>query len=268
MEIAIPSAFRSNGGLKTLAQVWDDPRLSATFYVPDDQYAEYRRYLPGSISLEGVRDSKTVSDARNAIMRDFAGSRLVIMEDDVPYFVGSRHCFAPTRHGAPPSTPRLHIYEVARMGFNAMDYWGTGIWGIYPVAYSGTQLKPRIAYGDLFLVGHAIGMDVPSAPPFLTLPVKEDYELSAWAIDTYDGVVRLDCIAPYSTSGKGAGGTNVYRTPELERYCADMLMAKWPHLFHRKGSGKGRQGMAQVAIKGNVAYEQVEVEDGWFPYAP
>lgn len=271
MRIAIPSAHRADKRARSLEQLLElenVPAAEIVFYVPGDQALDYRRFLPGWISVYGVGDCIHVNTARNAILTDHMGGDIVIMEDDVPWYTGSRHCFAPTRYQSPPSSPRLHVLDVASIGFAALDAHGLTAWGIYPVAYSGTALKPRVGVGTLFLVGHTVGLRLSSREAVeryrLELPLKEDYELSALAVEHAGAVVRLDCIAPFSTSGKGTGGTNVYRERRIEADCARHLLDRWPNIFQPKTSE--RNGLAQVAMVGEVQWFHVEPEKGWWPY--
>jgi hypothetical protein len=266
MDIAIPSAYRADKKARSLEQLSDVDGTSVTFYVPDDQVGEYLRFLPKWVDVASVPNCDTVNVARNAIHSDYAGQRIVVMEDDVPWFVASRHCVDPRLHTGPPSSPRLTIVDVAKMGWAALDSTGAEMWGVYPVAYSGTALKPRVGVGSLFLVGHAVGLDLRHGwAPRLELPIKEDYELTALALERTGRVVRLDLVAPYSTSGKGEGGTRVYRNPQQEAAAADALCARWPQWFTPKPTE--REGLAQVAMDNTgVKYVTVTPEAGWAPY--
>jgi hypothetical protein len=211
-----------------------------------------------------VRNSTHVNVARNAIMADHAGGDVVIMEDDVPWFYGANKTFDPAlRPGSAPASPRVLIDELSRMGFTALSATGLAMWGIYPVSYSGAALKPRLGVGSLFCVGHAVGLRLRGWTPRLQMRIKEDYELSALAVERWGSVVRLDLIAPYSISGHGSGGTATYRNPALESDAVDELLTRWPHLF--KDTGKLREGLRQVKMLAPepVRWTTVHPEPGW-----
>lgn len=265
--IAIPSAHRADRRARSLEQLEHlEGRINVTFFVPEEQAAAYRRWLPGWMWVRAVPACPTVDVARNAIHVEYAGSRVVVMEDDVPWYVGSRAVWDSRLHpGSPPSSPRLNVLEVAALGWAAAEKHGSLMWGIYPVSYSGLALKPRYGVGALFCVGHTVGLDLRSGwEPRLSLPIKEDYELSALAVEADAGVVRLDAVSAYSVSGRGDGGTRVYRAAPMELQAAQDLMRRWPDLFAMKPGL--RDGLPQVKMVGEVSWWPIAAESGWLPY--
>lgn len=265
-KIAVPSSGRA-GRARSLEQLIRlHERADVSWYVPAEEASAYEKALPWWMNVRPLTDCHTVDVARNAIHSDYAGDRVVVMEDDVPWYVGSREVFEPSLHpGSPPSSPRLNVLEVAALGWAAARRHDLSVWGIYPVAYSGLALKPRYGVGSLFLVGHTVGLDLRGDfQPRLRLPIKEDYELTALAIEAEGAVVRLDCICPYSVSGKGAGGTNQYRNPQQEAEAADALLRRWPAMFEPKPGL--REGLAQVKMVGPNVWHPVGREAGWRPY--
>jgi hypothetical protein len=136
---------------------------------------------------------------------------------------------------------------------------------VYPVAYSGLALKPRLGVGCLFLVGHTVGLRLKEASvPELQLPIKEDYELSAQYVEAHGAVVRLDCVCAYSISGKGTGGTSTYRNPKQEAEAAAYLLRTYPSMFTSKAND--RNGLKQIAMKGDVEWTTLNATKGWQPY--
>lgn len=253
--LAIPSAWRPHGGRTLEGLLPLEGQVDVTYFVPSDQYMDYRKRLPGWIRVSPKGGLLHIT--RGVIMEDHRGGRVTMMDDDVSWFIGSKDVFRPTDPRA-PSTPHVNIVQVMERGWRTLKMAqelhpdnAPHAWGVYPVPYSGSMLKPRWGVGDLFLVGHTLACEVPSDGAGFTqhLMLKEDYEFTAHHLDRDGSVVRLDYVCAYSTVGTGAGGMEHQRTYEREAYSTDWLLAKWPHRFRHS---KERKGLPQVALVGDA----------------
>jgi hypothetical protein len=261
INIAIPSVNRASRAARTLEQLDAlQGRVNVRWYVRKDQAAEYRRHVPGWQDV--ISSGGLINVAVNNILSDYAGADVVMVDDDIPWYVGCRAVFAP-RPGNAPKTPKLTVLEAAQMGFGALDATGLHMWGQYPVPYSGTALKPRIGVGTVFLPGATMGVRVPSGgmPFTVELAIKQDYEMSAKAIDHWGAVVRLDLLAAYTVGGGIADGSmGGYRTPATEGHACQWLQQRWPHLFTPRAD---REGLPQVSMVTDVQWHTVQPEAGW-----
>lgn len=259
--LAIPSAWRPSGG-RTLEQLVPlEGQVDVTYWVPSEQYLDYRKRLPGWIRVSPAGGLLHV--ARGRIMEEHRGARVTMMDDDIPWYIGSRSVFTPTDPRA-PSTPHVNIVQLMERGWRSLEFAKAlhpttqpRAWGIYPVPYSGTMLKPRWGVGDLFLVGQTLACEVPSeGTGFLQHSMmKEDYEWTAHHLDRDGAVVRLDYVCAYSTVGTGAGGMEHQRTYESESAAVDYLLTTWPHRFR---ISKERKGLPQVALVGDAPVYYLE----------
>ena len=222
--VAVPSAGRA--GQATTPQALAELDIDCTLYVPPQQIEAYKAAHPTAnvVTDGGVAG---IPQARSHILQQHAGQRMVMMDDDVPSLMGGG------------------IDTTIQEGFDALDRLGLTMWGVYPVANRG-WLKPRIAVGQMFLIGQMFGMDVPTNPPTLRAPLKEDYELCAHILDKEGAVVRLEYVAPKSRNTVGAGGCQDYRDQALEHEACQYLLDRWPNRFR---PARALQGRAQVAFK-------------------
>lgn len=271
-QLAIPSAWRPHGGRTLEGLLPLEGQVDVTYWVPSDQYAEYRRNLPGWIRVSPKGGLLHI--ARGRIMEEFRGDRITMMDDDIPWYIGSNRVFRPTDPRA-PATPHVNIVDVMQRGWDALRVAQQmhhpaatpRAWGIYPVPYSGSMLKPRWGVGDLFLVGQTLACEVPSDGAGFEqhLMMKEDYEWTAHHLDRDGAVVRLDYVCAYSTVGTGKGGMEHQRTYEREAYAVDYLLGKWPTRFRHS---KERKGLPQVALVGEAPvyyYQPHESIQRFFP---
>lgn len=249
--VSIPS---SNRWLKSRSLEQLEPlqnEVDIFYYVPPEQESAYVKHMPSWVVV--VPAGGYLHHARRSIIRDNLGEDVVMMDDDIPWFVGSLAAFPKYVTSHAPKTPKLNVLDVATLGFKVLDAEGLNAWGVYPVPYSGTALKPRVGVGTVYLCGGTIGLRVPADGMGFKgiLHLKEDYEMSARLIDRDGAVVRLDCICPYTTVGAGSGGMSPFRTVENEGAAVEYLTRTWPQYFTQRAD---REGIPQVKMVTDVRW--------------
>jgi len=254
LSLAVPSSMRWHR-TRTLEQLEEvSLRMDISYYVPIEQSARYRMAMPAWVKV--VPRGGRAHQARTAIMEDHRGADVMMMDDDIPWFVGCLKVFPDKASEKAPKTPKLNAMEVGNMGFRALDITGLKAWGVYPVPYSGTALQPRIGVGEVFLCGGAFGLRVPSEGMGFSvdLHVKEDYEITARLLERDKAVVRLDCVCPYTVVGEGDGGMAEHRTSAAEELSVAYLTSQWPQWFTRRAD---RAGLPQVKFHNKVDWYDV-----------
>ncbi len=214
--VAIISSARTGNVPAMLRHV--DGLGEATWYVPDDQVADYA-YM-GAGPVIGVTGG--LCAARNAALDAAAdlGLPCLQLSDDLRS-VGIAH--GPTRATVEARTLAQVVPELAA----ALDGLDAQLAGVAPTAnpYFSRQRVHRTGFvvGDLILVGAGCPLRFDTE-----LRLKEDYDYTCQHLATYGRVARLDYVLAHFAHRTNKGGAVAIRTPEVEQASIDRLLERWP----------------------------------------
>lgn len=229
MLFAIPSKGRA-GRTKTQSVL-----MSAVFYVPENEAADYRRALPAHKVVGVPLDVKGITKTRNFIL-DNAGDRWVVMVDDDVKTQGWRQML--TRSTKSHGLTNQNWWDVCRRLFETTEDLGWKVWGVATqgAARSVYPFKPVLSRS--YVTASFMGIVNDGTYRFdESFPVKEDYEIGLRHVQQFGGVVAARFCFWENRHWSDDGGCKDYRTGKMEKDCIDRLIELYPGLIRRVSRG-------------------------------
>lgn len=194
---------------------------TATWYVPEGQGDAYRAF-----GAERVRELPgELVDARNAALEDaFAGDRGCLQLDD--------------------DFERLVVMESPEDTHPKQATLAQGAAILrQELLRSNAQLAGASSTGNAYFVRRDVSrahfiiasfMYVAPSPPRFDrrFALKEDYDFTCQHLAMYGEVCRVDRLLPNFRHYTNRGGCQVYRDKQAEDRACELLMEKWPGVFH------------------------------------
>ena len=154
------------------------------------------------------------------------GEEVLFCDDDITGLI--------IRQGSEYRVPNLKEFALTAFADNSRI--GCHLWGVYPSA-NRYFLRDAVSYRLKLIIGQLYGMKVRKlADPWITVPMKVDYELS---IKHYlrDGMVcRYNFLAASSKVYSGKGGLQTPDRPKLSQEASEQLLQSYPNLVELKES--------------------------------
>lgn len=225
---AIPSYKRSEQQI-TLGYLKKLGYLKEQIYISTQTEDDYREYLIkyGDIATIVYANGNCVGDNRNTLLYSIPeSSQIVMLDDDIK-------SLQKLSNGKLVNIDTKE--ELDKFINNAFDYCkknNARLWGVYPVA-NAYFMKTTIDKKNI-LIGCVLGLinEFKFDREFRT---KEDYELCCREIKQGYNCVRFNNITANAKHKTNAGGCKDDWKFEINKKCADMLIARYPHLIKRNG---------------------------------
>lgn len=217
-------------------------RVTVFLHEHDPYLDAYRTITTGTGARLHIHNGHGVLAQRHEIARHYpAGTPVVSIDDDVTDIAR-----AVNTKTLQPITD-LHAWLMG--AFAQCRAADLKIWGINPVAnpFYMRPGKPP-AMGLKFIIGTLFGFFSRPGHPIhqLTVPVKEDYEISlrAWWWD--GGAIRFDDVTAKADHYTAPGGCQEYRDPTLSEQATRQLLTDWPGLVRR--NPKRTSGHSEILL--------------------
>lgn len=224
--IAIPSyRRRALFEKKTLAWLRSTDVPDALVHVVVSDHADAAAYADlGVRVLVPPRPTTGLTDKFNAIHHGWpAGTRVVVLEDDVQLVQGSK---------IDRPKPLLQAMEMFERAFAEAQ---GKLWGVVPHS-NGFFFPGGVSTALRLIVAHCFGFTTTHNPALeCTLPMKSDYERTCLHYVAQGGVTRINSVGVKTNSYTQAGGLQAEHEraarADLERLSVAELCRRWPHLL-------------------------------------
>jgi cellulose synthase/poly-beta-1,6-N-acetylglucosamine synthase-like glycosyltransferase len=242
--VVIPSYNRPEGcrdkTLATLAKYKIPKEKIHVVVANKEQETLYREALgPDYKILVGVPGLPTV---RSWIFRHFPkGTPLVSFDDDITGFI--EYTETTKRH----ERPLRSLKAVIERGFAECKKNNCRLWGVYPTA-NGYFMKPTVSTDLKFCIGTFYGCFNPGKEVQVNIGTgnKDDYQITLQFFQADGAVVRLNYVAPKTSTYKTPGGLQWGDRQARTRKEVKEMMKQWPGWIRLNPTRKS--GMTEIRL--------------------
>lgn len=194
------------------------------FVQTEEDFKEYKRYWDEIANLV-LKPASNVSEARNNILDYFpAGTRVVMMDDDISDIVDA--------NGLSAFDDASSLKAFFNKAFTMCEFLGTTLWGMYPTPNSYYMSKRPELVTRALIIGTVMGVIVENGVRFdPEMTLKEDLDFTCKILKLHGKIVRFDRYAPVHLT-QSPGGCYAWwkKSDENARMCK-LLLEKHPDLL-------------------------------------
>ena len=214
------------------------PKERITVFVANQE--EHAVYSAIDSEIKFVIGKEGLKEQRNFIFEYYPeDARVVSLDDDIEDVMQLTE--------SSTLEPISNFQETVLFAFQECDKLKRNLWGLYPIK-NAFFLSHNYSYDFKFIIGHLFGFV--NKKMVLTLPLKEDYELSAYYTQRDGGVLRLNYLcAKTKMFAKGGLNKSKNERKKLNKEVVELLLDMFPHLFAHNPKREGEVRCMRVGSR-------------------